>query len=295
MKRKFIAFVNRRYVHSVGMPVCGSEELAPVDFDVCEPETSASEIQRLFLRKINSADLDDWTQAAEWNARVSETSTDIDAIRALTVIGDKPAPAATRKDISGGRKITTRKDHTINFEIDESTAVNHDFVRSIQEGKRYKGNYETAGAHMYGGNGGIVGEITLDMVLNRGQGEITKYIGTFTWSSTQTEERCLSPIFGETVLGSDSLDTVIDFTADATPAHGDSDFVLAGGTSAVAKFRYNEITPTIGAAITMTVKVSTVLKLTMNTTADFVGQPFIFTDTAGVDHSGFIASGDVLF
>ena len=183
----------------------------------------------------------------------------------------------------------------LHISIDEVTDANHAFVQSLGTGKRFKMNYETAGAFMFGGNQGIVCEMIGDMVLNRGAGETMAYQGTCTWVTPDTEERCQSPIFGETLLGSTSLDTTIDFTSDATPTHGDSDFVLAGGTNAVAKFKYNEINPTIGAPITMTVKVSSVLKLTANMTADFVGQPFIFKDTLGVEHSGIIANGDVLF
>ncbi len=118
MKKQFLPFVNRRFVHSFGMPTCGAETLPVVDFDYCDPEIKASEIQRIFLRKIGSADFDDWTQPAEWNARVSETDTGIDAIRALTVIGDKPAPNAPKKLISSGRNVVPRKEHVINFTID---------------------------------------------------------------------------------------------------------------------------------------------------------------------------------
>lgn len=295
MKKKFIAFVNRRYIHSPGMPTCGTEELEAVDFDFCDPEVKASEIQRIFLRKIGSTDFTDWTAAEEWNERVSETDTTIDAIRALHVIGDKPLPNAPKKVISMGRTVTPRKEHTINFTIDEVTDANHAFVQSIGTGKRFKMNYETAGGYMFGGNEGITCEITLEMVLNRGAGETMAYQGTCTWVTTETEDRCTSPIFSETLLGSSSLDTTVTFASDATPVSGDCDFILAGGTNAVALFRFNQITPTVGTAIAMTVKISAVLALTANMTAEFVGQPFVFRSTAGVDYSGIIANGDVNF
>lgn len=297
MKKTILPFINRRFCHVAGMPVCVGETLSPVDFDFCDPEVEASEIGRIFIRRENSVDFTDWTQAEEWNTRVSEDSTDPDAIRALTVIGDKPLPAATKKVISGGRNIVSRKEHTINITIDEVTAANHGLMQGTETGIRVKANYE-AGKFMFGGNQSISGLLQLDMVLARGLGEIMVYQGTFTWVSPHTEDRCLSPIYGETVLGSTSLDTTIDFTADVTPTHGDSDFVLVGivdSTSAVAKFRYNEINPTIGVPLVMTIKVGGVLKLTCNMTADFNTQPFIFIDRAGVSHSGFIQAGDVLF
>lgn len=295
MKKRFLPFINMVFVHSVGTPVCTDETLPSTDFDFCDPEVKSSEIQRIFVRKVSSTNFADWTQAEEWNERVSETSTDADAIRALTVIGDKPLPTTTSITISGGRKFNTVKEHIINFEIDEVTATNHEFTQAIGNGKRYKVNYETAGGLMFGGNNGIVAEMTLEMQLNRGAGEVQKYIGTLTWKTPDTEARCTSPIFGETVLGSATLDTTVTFAADATPAVGSCDFDLAGGTNAVANFQYNDINPTIGTAIAMTIKVGGVLKLTCNMTADFVGQPFIFKATTGTEYSGFIADGDVLF
>jgi hypothetical protein len=295
MKKKFLPFINRRYVHSVGMPVCADETLGEVDFDFCDPTVATSEIQRIFLRQINSTDFTDWTQADEWNTRVSETSTDADAIRALMVIGDKPTPNAPKKQISGGRTIVPRKEHTINFTVDEATVANHQFFSDLKGGKRYKANYETSGGRMFGGNQGISVEVMGDMVLARGQGELQVYVGTLFWVSAETEDMCTSPIFGDTVLGSDSLDTTVLFASSATPTAGDVDFILASGTDPVALFRFNQIEPTIGAALVMTIKVSTVLALTCNMTADFNGQPFIFRDELGVDHAGIIAAGDVNF
>lgn len=297
MKKRFLPFINRRFAFIPGMPVCVGDDLAPVDFDYCAPEVESSEIGRIFVRRVNSTDFTDWTQPIEWTTRVSEDSTDANTIRALTVIADKPAPALTKKAISGGRTIVTRKDHTLNVTIDEVTDANHAFMQSAETGITVKFNYE-AGKFMFGGNQGITGLLQLDMVLARGAGEIMVYNGTMTWTSPATEDRCLSPIYSETLLGSLSLDTTIDFTADVTPAHGSSDFVLVGivdSTSAVAKFRYNDVNPTFGVPLVMTIKVGGVLKLTCNMTADFNTQPFIFIDRAGVSHSGIISAGDVLF
>lgn len=274
--------------------MCVGNDLPEVDFDFCDPEVESSEIGRIFIRRPNSTDFTDWTQPIEWNTRVSEDSADPDAIRALTVIADKPLPNAPEKAISGGRTVRPRKEHTVNVTIDEVSDANHDFMKSCEGGIPVKFNYE-AGKYMFGGNQSIAAELQLDMVLNRGAGEIMTYQGTLKWVSPTTEERCLSPIIGETLLGSVSLDTTIDFTADATPVHGASDFVLAGGVDPVAKFKYNDVNPTFGVALIMTVKVGGVLKLTCNMTADFDTQPFIFIDTAGVSHSGIISAGDVLF
>jgi hypothetical protein len=124
-----------------------------------------------------------------------------------------------------------------------------------------------------------------------------KYDYMITWISQTTEARCESPIFGETLMGGNTvLDTKIVFATTATPSSGDCSFVLApSAINAVASFQYNTIAPTIGAPLVMTVKVGGTLKLTATMTADYDGQPFIFTDTAGVIHSGIIVAGDRLF
>lgn len=295
MKKKMIAFINHRYVSLSGSPVCGSESLPETDFDFCDPTIAASEIQRIFIRRISSTDFTDISDPIEWTSRMSETSTDADAIRVLTVIADKPAPAATTKDISNGRKVITQKVHTINYTIDDVSAANHALIQFLETGKRFKVNYETAGGFMFGGPNSIVAEITGDMVLARGAGEIQVYQGTITWTSSTTENRIQSPIFGETVLGSDTLDTSVLFATDATPTNGECDFILAGGVSAVARFDYNTIDPTFGPDITMLVKIATVLKLTANMPAEYEGMPFVFKDIAGVTHYGIITDGDVNF
>jgi len=295
LKKKFFKLAVATAALAFGAPVCGAETLPAVDFDFCAPDVRLSEIQRVFFAKVSAASFTDWTQAEEWNLRVSETSTDDDAIRALTVIGDKPAPAAQVKEISNQRKFTSRKDHTINITIDEATAVNHAFINAFGTGKRFKMWYETAGGFMFGGNAGIVVNVTGEMVLARGAGNVMEYQLIITWVNPNTESRAESPIFGETVLGSLSLDTTILFDTDATPAYDGNDWILAAGINAVASFSYNHISPQIGTAIEMLVKIGGTTVCTANMTADYVSQPFTYKHTTGTVYSGTIIDGNVLF
>ena len=85
------------------------------------------------------------------------------------------------------------------------------------------------------------------------------------------------------------------FDTDATPAYDGNDWILAGGTNAVASFSYNHISPTIGTDIAMVIKISGTTVCTANMTADYVGQPFTYKHTTGTDYSGIIANGNVLF
>ncbi len=194
MRRKFVPFINRTYTHVFGI-TCTSEILPPVEFDYCEPEIRLSEIRRIFITKKNAIHFNDWTRPEEWNERINQNSMDINVIRPFIVIGDKPLPTSIKKAISFQRNKIMRKDHLINATIDEVSEKNHEFIKSLKDGKPYTMWYEIWGGLMFGGNGGI--DITLfgEMVLPRGNASIMAYLLTAVWTNPRTEDRCESPIF----------------------------------------------------------------------------------------------------
>lgn len=169
-------------------------ELPAVDFDECDPEVNESQIQKIYVAKTTASDLSDWTSAVAWAARLSQTDTGANAIREFTVIGDKPLPSSTEKEISGGRKIQTNKQHVINFDIDETNATNHDAVRNAKCITQVKVWYQTKSGHLFGGNAGIEASLNIDMTLSRTSGDYILYQGTLKWESKDTEERIVSPI-----------------------------------------------------------------------------------------------------
>lgn len=176
-------------------PTNCTSALPPVSFDICAPEINLSEIQYIYIGKANTPSFADWDAPTEWATRLSQTSvTGDDYIRTLTVIGDKPAPGKTEKDISAGRKAVTSKTHVINFTIDETNAINHELVRTLECGGKFKIWYETQGGLLFGGADGIDADVFLDMVLARGREENAVYTGTVTWKKKFTEERAVSPI-----------------------------------------------------------------------------------------------------
>lgn len=109
MHNPYLQFVNRRFIHSVGSPVCTDELLPQTDFNFCDPDIKLSEIRRIFLSKMSADEFTDWSDPAEWALRISETATGRNTIRPLMVIGDKPLPNATRINISMSRKYTSKK------------------------------------------------------------------------------------------------------------------------------------------------------------------------------------------
>ena len=180
-------------------PICANDcndKLAPVQFSACNPEVNASEIIRIFVAAANAAPLTDWKTAQAWTERISNTDVaSQDAIRVLTVIADKPAAADVVKDLSNGRKKTLRKDHTVNYTIDETNDANYEFMRKLECSGRVKFWYETAGGKLYGGDEGIKGDITGNIVNNSGADEIETIQGTITWKAKFSPERVNSPIF----------------------------------------------------------------------------------------------------
>lgn len=175
-------------------PVCPTDctgELPDVLFSDCAPEINNAQLRNMYIANIGYG-FADWTQASEWTTRIAMT-TNPAAIRALTIVGDKPAAESTEKKISHDRTISGRKNHTVNVEVDETNTTNYDAMRTFECGKQYLMWYEDE-KYMYGGNGGIRVSINLDHVIDKDSGNIQLFVGTAKWSAQQHPDRILSPI-----------------------------------------------------------------------------------------------------
>lgn len=204
LKTKFSSLISRIF-HYPGMPVCDGEEIEEVDFNFCDPNIRTSEIRRVFLALPIAAEFVDWTSASAWYDRISQTSNDVNAIRPITCIGDKPVPSSIKKALSFNRNKITSKTHTLLITIDEVTSTNHSFIQWLKKGKYLRTWYETTGRYLFGGPGGIVAMVTGDMILTRGEGEIVTYQVQITWKSLRTEDRIESPIFDDEPTGGEVL------------------------------------------------------------------------------------------
>lgn len=193
---KIFAIINKKFAHMPGVS-CGAEELGEVNFDFCQPDVKTSEIRRVFIARVGSAPFMDWTLAVEWIVRLTQSGMGMDAIRPLTVTGDKPAPSTKKVKLSNDRSKVMRKDHTVNATIDDVSDTNHQFVVDMKAGRYFRLWYETMGGLMFGGNEGIVCFVNIDMLLPRGAGEIMVYQLTALWENVRTEDRCISPIFDD--------------------------------------------------------------------------------------------------
>lgn len=184
-----------------------STVLPIVSFDNCNPVINESEINKIFLALTVAVAFTVTTSATEWANRLSQTAVvptsgasatpailAKDLIRELTVIADKPAPTSNMREISNGRKKVTNKSHILNATIDETNASNHDFMRNLECGGRFKMWYQTKGGKLFGGVNGIECDIDANMILNRGEGEIETMALVLSWKNKFTEEFVVSPL-----------------------------------------------------------------------------------------------------
>lgn len=275
-------------------PVDCDFNLPAVAFDDCAPQIAYSEIRRIFIGKKAAAAFTSWGTAGEWLARISETATGANNLRALTVIGDKPAATDIVKEISNGRRKVIGKDHVINFTIDDISAANYEFMRALECGGEFRFWYETEGGFLYGGNEGFVARVTMNIVNNRGRDEIETIAGVITWRTKFSPERIISPIFTGSGGAPTTFDTLLEVSA-ATSDAGAGVSMTVAAIDADQEFEFNAISPRVGTPATLEINVGGVLEATIDFPTDYTGQYFRYTDKAGVEHLGQFVDGTIDF
>lgn len=163
-----------------------------VEFTKCAPKTYTAQINYLYWTNVGQS-MVDWTSPVEWAARLSNSSTNPQAIRTLFVIGSKPKPEAQKIKISLGREIIGKKKHTVAFKIDELNQTNHDMVRQIECGGQFLVWYGTTQL-LWGGNSGIEASIDIDEIITDDSGTVITIEGTMSWEARFTPERIENPI-----------------------------------------------------------------------------------------------------
>lgn len=174
------------------------DNLAPVLFNDCAPFTLNGQIEELFITNIGYP-LTDWTDANEWATRLSNSSTNPDAIRRLTVIGDMPAAESSIKIISGNRRLSGNKVHTINFRVDEVNDTNYDWFRTTECNGNYLIWIKDSNGYLFGGgvvsgSDGTEAFLQVDYVIPESRDELEIIQGIVTWDSKLSMDRIVSPI-----------------------------------------------------------------------------------------------------
>jgi hypothetical protein len=91
----------------------------------------------------------DITDPAEWAIRLAKLSTDVDAVRHLHVIGDKPKADANKIDLGNDNSVVINRMHTLNLIIRETGDTNYDAYRTIECLQNAKIVYVIGGVKMF--------------------------------------------------------------------------------------------------------------------------------------------------
>ena len=179
-------------------PTCpvGCDSFLPaVDFNYCDPDVQFGEIDNIYLMARDGGALLDWESLTEWNARLAlDPTADADAIIAINVIGDQPAPESDEIVISLDRRIQTPKTFTLNIEIDDVSDANYQLMRFFECNTTVRMWY-TANNLMFGNNAGI-DKVNLKLAyqIERGQKTLQKIVGTVTWENEFSPNRITNPL-----------------------------------------------------------------------------------------------------
>ena len=169
---------------SIVNPLCptGCNSILPqAASDLCDPKVLFGEIEKIYISSGDSAAFSDWTDIDEWTARIDNSDTvDINKIREFHVVADLPQATADELTISLGRKVFTPATHTINFDIDDISAENYEFGRTTSCNVLFRVWFATK-SKLFGGNDGILANVNIRPVIERGIKSINKLVGTVSW------------------------------------------------------------------------------------------------------------------
>jgi len=177
-------------------PICptGCSSILPeTSFDLCNPNVSWGEIQRVFvgMADANPFGSGEWTDHTLWETALALAATETNAIRQLYVSGDLPNATSDETVISLGRKIYSPASHTINIDIDDLSAENYEFMRTLGCNLQFRVWFFTQD-YMYGGQDGLLAMFNLRPVIERGIKSLNKLSGTITWEDKFSAERAIS-------------------------------------------------------------------------------------------------------
>ena len=182
---------------SVNNPTCPTgcdSYLIDVDFDYCNPDIEFGEIDHIYVMAQTGSNLNNWENLAEWNTRKAlDPTSDVDAIIDLHVMADQPPKEQEEIEISLGRKIYTPSTFTINYDIDDVSDDNYEFMRWLECNTVFTVWY-SANETLFGGNTGIDVNMTGSYQVERGQKSLQKIVGTVKWESEFSPERTTNPM-----------------------------------------------------------------------------------------------------
>lgn len=185
---------------------CENPELPAVNFSDC-PEAFAEELSQISEVLVSVEDPEnpgqplyaptDPSSAADWIAAFADTGA---GIRRLIGIGNIPRPESNVRDISKRRKKAGLKTYTLNFNIDEVTQENYDFIRTLSCGAKLVIWYATLGGYVYGGATGFtVNVVASDPVWEEDQNAYVRLELVLEWQSKCAPTRAAYPLADDAI------------------------------------------------------------------------------------------------
>lgn len=186
---------------AVNCPTSCTDQIGVLEFDLCNPNWNEGGIEKIYLTNIGqpliATEGDPAGIRAEILSRLSNTSTDPDAIRELTVMADKPAPTKNEIELSARRRIVVNKTHVVNIIIDETGDDNYEFLRKLECGSQFLALF-VGGKYMYGGEDSFIDmipvSITIDDIHPQSNKELNTFVGTMTWDAKFHPTRMTNPL-----------------------------------------------------------------------------------------------------
>lgn len=187
----------------MSLPVCpdGCNVVAPiVNTFGCESEFNYGEVRKLYFSAVDfdwQVIIDDYltnnpgstyedayaAAQAAWCQRVSNSSTDQNAIRELCIRGEKPESTKETIEVCGGIKVYSELTHTLTFNIDDTGTVNYDALRQFECNGIFYVWYEDE-KYLYGSaccGQGIKATIPLNHIIPISRTELQTFTGTIEW------------------------------------------------------------------------------------------------------------------
>jgi hypothetical protein len=177
-------------------PVCPDDctsTLAENTYNYCTQHIVTGEVDHVFLAAGDAECFTDWTLPGEWAARISPDSLDPDAIRRFRGIGDLPEGASDEVEISLCQKWQSEKTFTLNFDIEDVSDENYNFMRTLECNNVMKGWF-SSGGKLFGDNCGIDVSVKANYKIDRGCKTLHKILLVFTWDNQFHPARCTNPI-----------------------------------------------------------------------------------------------------
>lgn len=169
-------------------------ELKPVSFDPCNTKIAYNAIGMLYIANVGNP-LVNWTDPAEWASRISDDSTDADAIRAIPVLGTLEVEEGDQVPVPGNKFVYGKKTLTITGQVYDNNNVNYEWVRSMGCNKQYAVWFRSEdGQHLYGGNAGIETVVQGSEAFAEDRTTIRTFAITMTWQAQLIPLRIANPL-----------------------------------------------------------------------------------------------------